>query len=65
MAPKNVACAGHQGYAKQDHHRNGDQAAQRPHVICSICGHQFGYNFKGGLFDPRFGGYGGKWLGWG
>ena len=22
---------------KQGHHRNGDQAARRPHVMCSIC----------------------------
>ena len=26
---------------KQGHHHNGDQAARRPHVMCSICGRRF------------------------
>ena len=27
---------------QQGHHHNGDQAAQRPHILCSICVHSFG-----------------------
>ena len=30
-------------------------------MMCSICIRRFGCNFKGGLFDPRFGGLGGTW----
>ena len=26
----------------QGHHHNGDQAAWRPHILCSICIHSFG-----------------------
>ena len=26
----------------QGHHHNGDQATQRPHILCSICIHSFG-----------------------
>ena len=36
-------------YEQQGHHHNGDQAARRPHMMCSICGRRFGCNFKGGL----------------
>ena len=27
---------------KQGHHHYGDQAARRPHILCSICLHSFG-----------------------
>ena len=39
---------------KQGHHHNGDQAAGRPHMMCSICGRRFA--------TPRFGVRGGR--GW-
>ena len=35
----------------QGHHHNGDQAARRPNVMCSICGRRFA--------TPRFGVRGG------
>ena len=49
----------------QGHHHNGDQAAQRPHTMCSICGRRFAtprFGVRGesgmGLFDsPPMGSY--------
>ena len=29
----------HQPFRQQGHHRNGDQAARRSHILCSICVH--------------------------
>ena len=37
---------------EQGHHHNGDQAARRIDMMCSICGCRFGCNLEGGLFDP-------------
>ena len=50
-------------FTKQGHHHNGDQAARRPNMMCSICGRRFGCNFKGRLFDPPVWGVRGTW-GW-
>ena len=30
----------------QGHHHNGDHAARRPHILCSICVHSFGALIK-------------------
>ena len=37
MAKLTMLCLG----LKQGHHRNGDQAARQPHMMCSICGRRF------------------------
>ena len=49
---------------QQSHHHNGDHAARRPRMTCSICGRQLGCNFEGGFSTPGLGlgGCGGR--GW-